>query len=96
MTGSDAHPADLVASAVLAHPCVIRLDGGEFGVIATPLPGRRVTGVRVRDDSTEVGVVLRLERPLPEVVAELRAAIEQAAGAGPVDITVVDVEQAGA
>ncbi|GAA2800917.1 hypothetical protein [Saccharopolyspora taberi] len=88
--------ADRVAAAALGHPSVLRLDGGAHGVIATPLPGRRVTGVRIRDEGTEIGVVLGLDRPLPEIVAELRAAAERAGAPGPVDITVVDVEQAGA
>ncbi|CAM01179.1 hypothetical protein A8924_2266 [Saccharopolyspora erythraea NRRL 2338] len=98
MTATDEELVEQVAAAVLAHPSVLRLDGGEYGVVATHLPGRRVTGVRSRDDGTpaEVAVVLRLDRPLPEIIAELRAEITRVAGRGPVDITVSDVEQAGA
>lgn len=96
--------ADVIAAAVLAHPAVVRLDGGAFGTVASHLPGRRVVGVRViagaagpdaaQDTSTggvEVAVVARLGRPLPAVVAELRDRVRQVAGAVPVDVMVSDV-----
>ncbi len=90
------HVADAVARTLLAHPSVVRLDTGEFGVIATQLPGRELTGVRVRtaDDSVEVAVVLRPDRPLPEIITELRHQVAEVAGNVPVDITVSDVQLA--
>jgi hypothetical protein len=90
----DAELPDLVAAAVESHPSVLRLHGGEFGVIASPMPGRRVVGVRVVEEPghhVEVGVVLRLDKPLPEIVADLRARVRTVAGPVPVDITVGDV-----
>jgi len=85
--------ADRVAAAVLAHPAVARLHGGSFGTIASYLPGRRITGVRAGEpgEGVEVGVVLRLDRPMPEVVQQLRRSIAEIAGPGPVDITIGDV-----
>ncbi|KAA5830022.1 hypothetical protein ABT337_09435 [Saccharopolyspora hirsuta] len=83
--------ASELADRVLAHPAVVRLHGGQFGEIATYQPGRRITGVRVGDRAVEVAVVLRLDRPLPEVLAELRGELTAAAGGIPVDITVADV-----
>ena len=95
MTTSGHTPAlaDQVAEVVLGHPAVVRLDSGRFGVIATYLPGHQVTGVRAPDpgEAVEVAVVLRLDRPLPEIVAELRSRIKTVAGTVPVDITVSDV-----
>lgn len=85
--------ADRVAETVLRHPCVVRLHGGEFGVVASHLPGRKVTGVRVGepDEPIEVAVVALLRRPLPDVVAELRERVNAVAGDVPVHITVGDV-----
>ncbi|MDR7303196.1 hypothetical protein [Haloactinomyces albus] len=85
--------ADRVAETVLQHPSVLRLHGGEFGVIATPLPGRRVTGVRTGapGEPIEVSVTLRLDRPLPEIISELRHRVAMVAGDVAIDITVSDV-----
>lgn len=86
--------SEQVADAVRSHPSVVRLDSGDFGVITTHLPGRRITGVRAGEgeDPVEVAVVLRADRPLPEVVPELRALVTEVTGAVPVDITVTDVD----
>ncbi len=88
-----AEPADRIAEAVLQHPCVRRLDGGEFGTIASYLPGRRVVGVRAgeRGEPVEVSVVLLLDRPLPEIVADLRRRVSAVAGPVAVDITISDI-----
>ncbi|MFE2751925.1 hypothetical protein ACFXGA_07955 [Actinosynnema sp. NPDC059335] len=79
--------AEDVEAAVLAHPDVARLDGA----IASYLPGRRVDGVRV-GDRVELAVVLRPDRPVGEVVSELRALVAGVAGAAPVDVVVADLE----
>ncbi|SFQ60247.1 hypothetical protein SAMN05421810_110152 [Amycolatopsis arida] len=86
-------PAETIAREVLAHPAVVRLDGGPLGVVATHLPGRRVTGVRVPDDGApvEVGVVLRLGEPLPELTEQVRHRVRGVVGTVPVDIVVSDV-----
>ncbi|PRX51335.1 hypothetical protein B0I33_101488 [Prauserella shujinwangii] len=85
--------ADSVAEEVSAHASVVRLDGGALGTLATPLPGRRVAGVRVTGpgEPVAIGVVLRLGSPLPEVTAELRGRVRAVAGDVPVDIEVTDV-----
>ncbi|NYH76828.1 hypothetical protein FHR84_000142 [Actinopolyspora biskrensis] len=86
--------AERMAEAVLGHPCVVRLDGGEHGTVATYLPGRRVTGVRVDPDgveTAEVCVVLRLLRPVPETVDEIRTRLRDVVGDSAVDVTVADV-----
>ena len=83
--------AEELSDRLLAHPSVARLHGGQYGEIATYLPGRRVTGVRVGERTVEVAVVLRLDRPLPPVLAELRAELADAVGGMPLDITVADV-----
>ena len=85
--------AEQLAEAVRQHPGVLRPAGGEFDGISTPLPGRRVTGGRGpdSDEPVEVAVVLRLDRPLTETTADLRARAAEVTGQRRVDITVADV-----
>lgn len=90
-TGPDpAVLAELVADAAAAHPSVARLDGGTFGAVATWLPGRRLVGVHV-GETVEVGVVLTLDRPVPDAVASLRRTLAPLVGGIPVDVVVSDV-----
>lgn len=88
---------ETVAREVLAHPAVVELDGGRHGVIASYLPGRRVPGVRAgrAGEPVELSVVLRPGRPIPGVVAELRALVRSLAGDVPVDVTVSDLRADG-
>ena len=83
-----------VAAAVTAHPAVVRLHGGPFGAIATHVPGRRLVGVRIgtRGEPVELGVVLHLDRPIPEIVPVLRREVSRLCGGAAVDVTVADVE----
>lgn len=82
--------ADEIAAAVLAVPGVAGLHAGTFGEVATYLPGRRVTGVRVRPDVTEVHVVLSWGAPVLPTADAIRAAVAPLA-ATRVDVTVQDV-----
>jgi hypothetical protein len=86
--------SETIERAVLAHPSVARLDGGQFGSVASYLAGRRVIGVRTEayGDPVELAVVLWLGRPIPDVVTELRALVRSVAGGVPVDITVSDLQ----
>lgn len=97
MTGREPSEIALaIERALLAHPAVARLDGGTFGVIATLAPGRRVVGVDVVGASGPIGigVVLRVDRPVPELIEELRDRVTEIAGPVTVDVTVSDVELA--
>jgi hypothetical protein len=89
--------AERVAAAVTAHPAVARLHGGQFGAVATYMPGRRLIGVRigVGDEPVEVAVVLRPDRPIPGVVRDLRAEVSRMCGGAAVDITVADLALPG-
>ncbi|MDI2031502.1 hypothetical protein QFW96_22935 [Saccharopolyspora sp. TS4A08] len=87
------HTAQELADAVLAHPSVARLHGGAFGEIASYFPGQRITGVRMSEDGpVEIGVVLRLDRPLTETLDDLRGALAERLGGTRVDIYVSDVD----
>jgi hypothetical protein len=86
--------AERVAAAVLEHPSVARLHGGPFNDVATYLASGRLVGVRIGapGEPVEVAVVLRLDRPIPDVVAALRATVSALCPGRPVDVTVADVE----
>lgn len=91
--GTAAEPvelADRVAAAVLAVPGVHDLHGGVLGEVATYLPGRRVNGVRLRDEETQIHLVLSWDAPVAITTAAVR---DQVAGIvpGPVHVTVEDV-----
>ena len=85
--------AERVAAAVAAHPAVAGLHGGEFGVVATYLPGRRVIGVRIGegDEPVEVAVVIHFGHRIPDVVRALRSEVSALCDGAPVDIYVADV-----
>ena len=85
--------AERVAAAVAAHPAVAALHGGIYNDIATYLPGRKLVGVRIGegDEPVEVAVVLRADRPIPEVVRSLRREVSLLCGGAAVDITVTDI-----
>jgi len=61
--------ADRVAAVVLAVDGVIALHGGVFGETATYLPGRRVPGVRLSQESTDLHLTLAYGRPSLDVVS---------------------------
>lgn len=89
---SDTAPdrAEAVASAVLAVPGVNALHAGVVGEVATYLPGRRVNGVRLRDDECEVHVVLDWGSPVLRTADDVRVAVEHLVD-GPVHVTVEDI-----
>jgi hypothetical protein len=91
--GSSISLAEQVAAVVAAHPAVAGLHGGIYGAVATYLPGRKLIGVHIGegDEPVELGVVLRLDRPIPEVVRALRQEVSRMCGGTAVDITVADV-----
>ncbi|WP_380169236.1 hypothetical protein [Jannaschia sp. R86511] len=82
--------ADLVAATALAVPGVVGLHGGALGEVAVYLPGRRVSGVRLRDGRTQVHVVLALGVPVRATAETVQRAVA-AVRPGPVDVTVEDV-----
>ncbi|WP_331629103.1 hypothetical protein [Actinomycetospora sp.] len=89
--------SERVADALLAHPDVVRLSGGQFGSIATYLPGRRLVGVALGDggEPARISVVLRLGAPVLATADALRVLVGAETGAERVDVVVTDVEPAG-
>ncbi|MDA0562903.1 hypothetical protein LG943_00910 [Streptomonospora sp. S1-112] len=90
-----------MAARVRALPDIAGLSAGEFGTTATPGPGGRVEGVAVRPEGVEVGVVVRYGRPIPDIAADVRAAVLAARGGVPdsgdgVRVWVADIDLAEA
>lgn len=90
-TAEDAE-AEAVDATVRSCPAVVDLAGGDFGEVATYLPGRRITGVRVTDDRIDVHLVGRYGVPIPVLAAEVRTALTELASGRAVDIRVESVE----
>ncbi len=84
--------AEQVRGAALAVPGVVDLHGGLFGEVAVHLPGRRVTGVRLRDGLTEVHVVVRTGSPLRPTAEAVQAAVARVRP-GAVDVVIEDVTE---
>ena len=86
---------DLIAEAVVAVPGVHELHGGVLGEVATYLPGRRVSGVRLRDTGCEIHVVLDYGVGIGSTSQSVRSAVRPFVS-GPIDVTVEDVAAPGA
>ncbi len=85
---------DDVAAAVRTVDGVIALHGGLFGENATYVPGRRVRGIRIGENATDMHLTLAYGRPIAPTVRQVRAAVA-AEVTGPVNVTVEDVVPPG-
>lgn len=83
-------PADLVAAAVVSVPGVAGMHTGSFGEVATYLPGRRVNGVRLREDATEVHVALVYGVNVLETAEKIRSEVARLV-ATPVEVSIEDL-----
>ena len=83
--------ADAIAAATLACPEVASLSGGQFGEVATYLPGRQVAGVRVTTDRVDVHVVARYGAPLHQIADRVRRTVAPVTAGLPVDVTFDDI-----
>lgn len=83
---------DRIADAVLGCPGVAQLHGGRFGEVATYLPGRRVSGIRVDPTApaVEVHVVGRYPASVAEIDHQVRTALLPLLGGARVDVVVGD------
>jgi len=88
-------PADAIATLVLAVPGVAGLHPGRFGEVATYLPGRRVTGVKLGEDRVEVHVVVAYDEPIRVLAQQIHAAVA-AVVTVPVQVFVEDLAAAHA
>ncbi|MCK0176087.1 hypothetical protein [Mycolicibacterium sp. F2034L] len=84
-------PADTVAALALAVPGVAALHPGMFGEVGTYLPGRRVTGVRIRDDAVDVHITVWDTVPVRDTAAAVRDAVAAGLPGHTINVTVEDV-----
>lgn len=82
--------ADRIAEAVLAVSGVHGLHAGVLGEAATYLPGRRVNGVKLKEDACEVHVVLDWGSPILQTADDVRVAVEPLVS-GRVNVIVEDI-----
>jgi len=82
--------ADDVVAAALSVAGVTGLHAGSYGEVGTHLPGRRVAGVRLLADVTEVHVTVAMGSVLPQVARRVSEAVEPLVG-HPVHVVVEDV-----
>ncbi len=81
---------DQVAAVVLAVPGVAGLHGGVFGEAATYLPGRRVRGIRLHHDGTEVHLAVLYGSDVRVTAAAVRTALTGVVPT-PIHVTVEDI-----
>ena len=79
------------ADEATAAPGVAALSEGRPGAASTYVPGRRVTGVVVREGDIEVHVIGRYGVPVGTIAAEVRRAAEPFASGQPVHVITEDL-----
>lgn len=82
--------AERIAAAVTAVEGVADLHAGMFGEVATYLPGRRVSGVRIAADRVDVHVSLVLGVPVRPTATAIQRAVAELIQL-PVDVTIEDL-----
>ncbi|PID54173.1 MAG: hypothetical protein CSA58_05640 [Micrococcales bacterium] len=80
-----------MAEAVRAVPGVADLSGGVMGEVGTYLPGRRVAGVRLRENSTDIHVTVEYGRDVRRVAHMIRHIVGQLTGTSTVNVTIADL-----
>jgi hypothetical protein len=90
--GRDVHRrVDPIAAAVLACPLVAGLHGGRHGHVATYLPGRRVTGIRITEDEVSIHLVAHYPAAMDEVARQVRNAVAPFTAGLAVQLTIEDL-----
>ncbi len=83
---------DAVAAAVRGCAGVSGLDGGQFGEVASYLPGRKVQGVVVSGGRVRVQIRSQWAVPAPELAALIKAVLVPLTGHRPVDVVIADID----
>jgi hypothetical protein len=83
---------DAVAAAVRGCAGVAGLDGGQFGEVASYLPGRKVQGIVVSGGRVTVQIRSRWGVPVPELATLIRAVLAPLTGHRPVDVVIADID----
>ena len=83
---------DAVAAAVRGCAGVSGLDGGQFGEVASYLPGRKVEGIVVSGGRVRVQIRSQWAVPAPELAALIKAVLVPLTGHRPVDVVIGDID----
>jgi hypothetical protein len=83
---------DAVAAAVRGCAGVSGLDGGQFGEVASYLPGRKVEGIVVSGGRVRVQIRSQWAVPAPELGALIKAVLLPLTGDRPVDVVIADID----
>ncbi len=86
--------SDRLVAAVTSVEGVASMHAGMFGEVATYLPGRKVIGVQIRPDVTNVDVVLHWGVSIPATAERVRGVVQKMVDT-PVRVTVQDVTEPG-
>jgi hypothetical protein len=86
---------DAVAAAVRGCAGVAGLDDGQFGEVASYLPGRKVEGIVVSGGRVTVQIRSQWAVPVPELAALIRAVLASLTGHRPVDVVIADIDPPG-
>ena len=87
----DGIDVDDIATAVLACPGVAGLGSGVIGELATYLPGRRVSGIRVSTTLVELEICAAWGFPAQQIAEQILTALAGVVTGRPVEITIVDI-----
>jgi hypothetical protein len=88
----DGVDVDAVAAAVRNCAGVSGLDGGQYGGVATYLPGRTVQGIVVRGGRVRVQVRSAWGVEAPLLAATITAVLAPLTGGRPVDVVIADID----
>ena len=83
---------DAVAAAVRGCAGVSGLDGGQFGEVASYLPGRKVEGIVVSGGRVRVQIRSQWAVPAPELGALIKTVLLPLTGHRPVDVVIADID----
>ena len=83
---------DAITAAVVACSTVAGLSGGIAGEVATYLPGRRVTGLRIDDTTVTVHVIGRYGPTMTEISNQVTRAVTPLAGGRTVGVVIEDLQ----
>ena len=95
VTGSaviDGIDVDAVAAAVRECAGVSGLDGGQFGEVASYLPGRKVEGIMVGGGRVTVQIRSQWAVPAPALADLVTAVLAPLTGCRPVDVVIADID----
>jgi hypothetical protein len=83
---------DAVAAVVRGCAGVSALVGGRFGEVVSYLPGRKVTGVLVRDGRVRIQVRSRWGIPAADLGVLIRVMVAPLTGYRPIDVVIADID----